>query len=157
MKDGDQSHLDLPADGQSKARFATLASKLTTRSRSPGRSISELPGRAHTLCPIPGTTRPNSGTKLAPSPKRLKFFVQVARLRIDTAIVEVEATDHKDAERKALELVEQLPQEARTTNPFDPNVYKPHLETMIAEDEFSATDVPNRERAADFLADSETR
>ena len=69
----------------------------------------------------------------------------------------MEATDHKDAERKALELVEQLPQEARTTNPFDPNVYKPHLETMIAEDEFSATDVPNRERAAEFLADSETR
>ena len=94
---------------------------------------------------------------MARSPKRLKFFVQVARPRIDTDIVEVEATDDDDAEHKALEMVERMPREAWTATPFDPNVYQPHVETMIAEDEFSAMDVPSRERAAELLAETETR
>ena len=94
---------------------------------------------------------------MAVSPKRLKFFVQVARPRIDTAIVEVEATDDEDAERKALEKAKRLPQAAWSTQPFDPKNYRPHVETMIAEDEFPATEQPDRARAAELLAEIGTR
>ena len=64
---------------------------------------------------------------MARSRKRLKFFVKVARPRIDTTIVEVEATDDEDAERKALEKAKRLPQAAWSTQPFDPKTYRPHV------------------------------
>ena len=94
---------------------------------------------------------------MARSRKRLKFFVKVARPRIDTTIVEVEATDDEDAERKALQKAKRLPQSSLTTQPFDPKAYRPHVETMIAEDEFAGTEQSDREQVADLLAETETR
>ena len=94
---------------------------------------------------------------MAQSPRRLKFHVLVARPRIDTAIVEVEATDDEEAERKALEKATRLPTAAWGTQPFDPSAYRPHVENMIAEDEFTTTGQPDGERVAELLDETETR
>jgi hypothetical protein len=41
-------------------------------------------------------------------PKSVKYHVQVVRLRFDAAIIEVQASDDSDAERKAIEQAQRL-------------------------------------------------
>ena len=93
---------------------------------------------------------------MARTSKWLKFFVQVARPRFDTAIVEVEATDDGDAERKALAKAKRLPATEWTTQSFDAKVYCAHV-TIIAADELPVAEQTDRARAAELLAESETR
>ena len=91
------------------------------------------------------------------APKQQKFFVKLARLRVDVAIVEVQAIDDHDAEAKALEEAEELPSAAWSTQPFDANDYCPHVQTMVAEDELSGSGTPQEEAAAELGLDDETR
>jgi hypothetical protein len=69
---------------------------------------------------------------MARSPEHVRYYVRVARLRLDTALVEVDAIDDGDAEQKAIELAQALPNTEWQLQPFNPAAYKPHLETMAA-------------------------
>ena len=89
---------------------------------------------------------------MATSPKPVKYCVQVARLRLDTAIVEVDASDDCDAEQKAIEWARQLPDAEWELQPFDHAAYQPHAEAMIAQDE-----LPESEAVEDALRENETR
>lgn len=121
------------------------------RLKSPRRSTSEASGQSQ--CALPTT----SGEGMAGSSKRLKFHVLVARPRIDTVIVEVDARDDGEAERKALAKAKHLRSEEWEAQPFDGRIYRPHVATMIAQDEFTAIDQSESERAAELLAETETR
>ena len=94
---------------------------------------------------------------MASTPKRVKHYVLVARPRIETAIVEVDATHDTDAAQQALAKAASLPATAWSRRRFDPSVYQPHVETMVAEDELDGQRVRNREHAAELLAEFETR
>ena len=83
-------------------------------------------------------------------PKPLKFFVKLARPRVDVAIVEVEAIDDHDAEAKALEKARDLPAASWNTQPFDANDYCSHVQTMVAEDELSGSGPLQEEAAAEL-------
>ena len=86
------------------------------------------------------------------SPKSVRYYVQVARLRLDTAIVEVEASDDGDAEQKAIEQARLLPGAEWELQPFDHAAYQPHAEAMIAQDELT-----DSESVEDALRRNETR
>jgi hypothetical protein len=86
------------------------------------------------------------------SPKYVKYFVQVARLRLDTAIIEVEASDDGDAEQKAIHRARLLPSTEWQSQPFDPSAYQPHVDAMVAQDELLES-----EEVDDALCKNETR
>ena len=71
------------------------------------------------------------------SPKSVRYYVQVARLRLDTAIVEVDASDDGDAEQKAIEQAQLLPGAEWELQPFDHDAYQPHAEAMVAQGELT--------------------
>lgn len=85
-------------------------------------------------------------------PKSVKYHVQVVRLRFDAAIIEVQASDDSDAERKAIEQAQRLSDADWQLQPFDHAAYRPHAEAMIAEDELTGP-----EEVEDALAWNETR
>ena len=78
---------------------------------------------------------------MATSPKSVRYYVQVARLRLDTAIVEVDASDDGDAEQKAIERARLLPGAVWELHPFDHAAYRPHAEAVIAQDELTESEV----------------
>ena len=53
------------------------------------------------------------------TPKRVKYYVRVARPRIETTIVEVEASHDDEAGQRALEKAPQMPEAAWSLQPFD--------------------------------------
>src|SRR5208337_1402364 len=89
---------------------------------------------------------------MATSPKSVRYYVQVARLRLDTAIVEVDASDDGDAEQKAIEQARLLPGAEWELQPFDHAAYQPHAEAMVAQDELTESEV-----VEDALRRNETR
>ena len=52
-------------------------------------------------------------------PKSVKYHVQVVRLRFDAAMIEVQASDDSDAERKAIEQAQRLSDADWQLQPFD--------------------------------------
>jgi hypothetical protein len=77
-------------------------------------------------------------------PEQVKYYVRVARIRLDTALVEVDASDDGDAEQKAIELARLLPSTGWQLQPFDPAAYRPHVEAMVAQNELlEAEEVEN--------------
>ena len=89
---------------------------------------------------------------MATSPKYVRYYVQVARLRLDTAIVEVDASDDGDAEQKAIERARLLPGAKWELQPVDHAAYQPHAEAMIAQDELTESEL-----VEDALRRNETR
>jgi hypothetical protein len=89
---------------------------------------------------------------MATSPKYVRYYVQVARLRLDTAIVEVDASDDGDAEQKAIERARLLPGAEWELQPFDHAAYQPQAQAMIAQDELTESEV-----VEDALRRNETR
>ena len=89
---------------------------------------------------------------MATSPKSVRYYVQVARLRLDNAIVEVDGSDDSDAEQKAIEQARMLPGAEWELQPFDHAAYQPHAEAMIAQDELTDSEV-----VEDALRRNETR
>ena len=94
---------------------------------------------------------------MARSPKQSKYYVRVARLRIETQIVEVNAANDDEAERKAVQRAMQMPATARVVEPFDPSVYRPHVETMVTGDDFDPPVQLDHDDALEELAEVETR
>jgi hypothetical protein len=86
------------------------------------------------------------------SPKTVRYYVQVARLRLDTAIVEVDASDDGDAEQKVIERARLLTGAEWELQPFDHAAYQPHAESMIAQGELTESEV-----VEDELRRNETR
>ena len=68
---------------------------------------------------------------------RVSHLVQVARIRIETTVVEIEGEDIDDAaaELEAIEEAELLPNEAWVTQPFDGNSYRPHVQSLLSREE----------------------
>ena len=89
---------------------------------------------------------------MASSPEHVKYYVRVARIRIDTALVEVDASDDDDAEQKAIERARLLPSTGWQLQPFDPAAYQPHVDAMVAQDELLES-----EEVEDALCRDETR
>ncbi len=86
------------------------------------------------------------------APKSVKYHVQVVRLRFDTVIIEVDATDDEEAEQKAIEHAQLISDGDWQLQPFDHDAYRPYAETMVAEDELMES-----EKVEDALALNETR
>jgi hypothetical protein len=53
----------------------------------------------------------------------------VARIRVETAVVEIEGDDRddEDAQRLAIEKAESLPDDVWVMQPFDESAYRPHV------------------------------
>lgn len=93
---------------------------------------------------------------MARSPRRSKYYVRVARPRIETAIVEVEATNDADARRKAISRATELPAKAWVMEKHDRRAYGPHVDTMVTGADFDPPILLDADRAARLLADTET-
>ena len=94
---------------------------------------------------------------MARSPPTSKYFVRVARLRIETAIVEVEAANDDEAQQMAIREAVQLPEEAWAAEEFDHATYCPHIDVMVTGGDFDPPIKLDRGHAFDLLAEAETR
>lgn len=94
---------------------------------------------------------------MARTPKQSKYYVRVARLRIETAILEVDAVNDDEAERKAVQKAMQMPTRAWVAERFDPSVYRPHVETMVTGDDFAPPVRLDQDQALEELAEVDTR
>jgi len=63
---------------------------------------------------------------------KISHLVKVARIRIETTVVEVEGDDIDDDEAalEAIEAAELMPDEMWVTQPFDAAAYRPHVQTL---------------------------
>ena len=70
---------------------------------------------------------------------RVSHLVRVARIRIETTVVEIEGDnrDDEDAERQAIEDAELLPDDVWIMQPFDQNAYRPHVQSIISRAEIA--------------------
>jgi hypothetical protein len=70
-------------------------------------------------------------------PDQVTYVAQVARVRIETAVVKIKADASKaeDAIAKAIVRAKQLPAAAWTMEPYDPNSYRPHVQEIATQDE----------------------
>ena len=66
---------------------------------------------------------------------RVSHLVRLARIRIETTVVEIEGrSDDEDAQRQAIEDAELLPDDAWVMQPFDQNAYRPHVQSILEPD-----------------------
>jgi hypothetical protein len=93
---------------------------------------------------------------MARSPRRSKYYVRVARPRIETAVVEVEAVDDEEAEQRALEQATQLSEACWAIEPFDMGAYGPHVDKMVSGDDFDPVVELDRDQATELLAETAT-
>ena len=65
---------------------------------------------------------------------RVSHLVRVARIRIETTVVEIKGDDcnDEDVERQAVEAAELLPDDIWVRQPFDENAYRPHVQSIIS-------------------------
>jgi hypothetical protein len=85
---------------------------------------------------------------------RVSHLMRVARIRVETALVEIEGDDRDDeeAEREAIGKAQLLPDDAWVMQPFDESAYRPHVQSMISREEL--TELAKEGRSADAaLAD----
>ena len=93
---------------------------------------------------------------MAQSPRRSKYYVRVARPRIETAVVEVDAVDDDEAEQRALEQATQLSEASWAIEPFDMGTYRAHVDTMVAGNDFDPVVELDRGQATELLAETAT-
>lgn len=87
---------------------------------------------------------------------RISHLVLVARLRIETTIVEIEGCDIGDDEAmaEAVEEAECLADEAWTMEPYDQEGYRPHVQSIIAREEFEEMAEHGSTRSAEAWVDA---
>ena len=86
--------------------------------------------------------------------RRVSHLVLVARIRVETAVIEINGDDRDDeeAERQAVEKAELLPDDVWVMQPFDEGAYRPHVQSMISREELA--ELTKEGRSADAaLAD----
>lgn len=93
---------------------------------------------------------------MAQSPRRSKYYVRVARPRIETAVVEVDAVDDEEAEQRAHEQATQLSEASWALEPFDIGSYRTHVDTMVSGDDFDPVVQLDRDQATELLAETAT-
>ena len=91
---------------------------------------------------------------MAQSPRRSKYYVRVARPRIEMAVVEVEAVDDEEAEQRAAEEGMQLSDTSWAVEPFDIDSYRPHVDTMVSGDDFDPVVELDRDQTTELLAET---
>jgi hypothetical protein len=71
--------------------------------------------------------------------KQPSHFVQVARIRIETAIFGIDADDGDDAdvEREAIETANSIADDDWVMQPFDHASYQPHVQSIISKEEIA--------------------
>lgn len=76
---------------------------------------------------------------------QIRHLVQVARIRIETTVVEIRGDDVDDVEAaaEAIEIAEQLPQRAWRRQRYDRAAYRPHVETIISRDDVELREMGN--------------
>ena len=86
--------------------------------------------------------------------RRVSHVVRVARIRVETAVVEIEGDDRDDEEaaRQAIEKAELLPDDVWVMQPFDESAYRPHVQSMISREEIAELTQEGRSADAE-LAD----
>ena len=88
---------------------------------------------------------------------RISHLVRVARIRIETTVVEIDGDDRddEDAERQAIEEAELLPDDAWVMQPFDGNWYRPHVQSIISRAEMAELAQHGRSGNAELVDASE--
>jgi hypothetical protein len=71
--------------------------------------------------------------------RRVSHLVRVARIRVETALVEIEGDDKDDeeAERQAIEKAQLFSDDVWVMQPFDESAYRPHVQSMISREELA--------------------
>ena len=71
--------------------------------------------------------------------RRVSHLVRVARIRVETAVVEIKGDDRDDeeAERQAIEKAELFSDDVWVMQPFDESAYRPHVQSMIPREELA--------------------
>ena len=72
--------------------------------------------------------------------KQPSHFVQVARLRIETTIIGIDADDDADdagVEREAIDTAQSLAEADWILQPFDRGAYEPHVQSIISREEIA--------------------
>ena len=89
---------------------------------------------------------------------QISHLVQVARIRIETSVVEIrgDAIDDDEAAAEAIETAEQLPQRAWIRQPYDGTAYRPHVQTMISREEIEEQREMGNTASAESLLDPDT-
>ena len=89
---------------------------------------------------------------------QISHLVQVARIRIETTVVEIRGDDIGDEEAaaEAIEVAEQLPQRAWAKQRYDRTAYRPHIQTMISREEIEELREMGNTATADSLLDADT-
>ena len=75
---------------------------------------------------------------MAAKRKRENYQVQVARIRIETTVVEVKAEGDEAASRMAVDRAKRLPSTTWTIEPYDGNSYRPHVRAIVSAEELVA-------------------
>ncbi len=85
---------------------------------------------------------------------RVSHLVRVARIRVETALVEIEGDgrDDEEAEREAIGKAKSLPDDVWVMQPFDETAYRPHVQSMISRGEIAELTEEGRSADAE-LAD----
>ena len=89
---------------------------------------------------------------------RISHLVRVARLRIETAVIEIEGNDLDDeeAERQATEDAEFLPDELWALQPFNGNDYQPHVQSIVSREEIAELAQQGRSSSEELIEASES-
>ena len=87
---------------------------------------------------------------------QVSHLVQVARIRIETAIVEIRGDDISDdeAEADAIETAEHLVETAWVMQPFDATAYRPHVQSIISREEIDEMREIGNTDSAETLVDA---
>jgi hypothetical protein len=93
-----------------------------------------------------------------PKHDRVSHLVRVARIRIETTVVEIEGddSDDEDAERQAIEEAELLPDDVWVMQPFDENAYRPHVQSIISRAEIAELAQHGRRANAELVDASDS-
>ena len=93
---------------------------------------------------------------MADQRKQPSHFVQVARIRIETAIFGVDADDGDDAdvEREAIETANSIAEADWIMQPFDRASYQPHVQSIISREEKEGLAEIGSTKPAETLVDA---
>lgn len=88
---------------------------------------------------------------------RISHLVPVARIRIETTVIEIDGDDidDEDAERQAIENAELLPDDVWSLQPFNENDYQPHVQSIISREEIAELARQGRSSSTELIEASE--